>query len=266
MDTGNDSALIRARVSARLAAGCDARVFSIDIQGKRVWVKQTEAVRVTVWHKLMTVGYRLLRHPLLVPTVSDGGPEGLEAECRRLEKLASCSVPVPHVLATGDGWIALEDVGEALENVLRDPATRPDMAAQILAHASAALAKLHCNGRWHGKPTLKDIAWNPQHGIYFLDFEEDLASAYSARQERYLRDFLLYLYSLHRVLGENPDLIHSAVDSYREAAPPAVVRAAAGMGRQLYLLAMPMKLLHPVLGRDARAIMACLDTLRNLPR
>jgi aminoglycoside phosphotransferase (APT) family kinase protein len=75
------------------------------------------------------------------------GRHDMLRQARIIDALAATGVPVPAVVATGEGepaWFAMELVqGESLEPVLDDPAVAPPLAAARMLRAAETLPALH---------------------------------------------------------------------------------------------------------------------------
>ena len=152
----------------------DQRIFKINHREQAFWIKQSEAAQYRIWHFVGKIAAKLSRNPLLTPTLETSGAKALKAEVARLRRLASLGVSVPDVVAEGSGWIMLKDIGRPLSDWLRDAYVSRQDKCKIVLQASKQLALLHSQGLWHGRPALKDMAYDGQ-SFGLLDFEEDPA-------------------------------------------------------------------------------------------
>ena len=238
-----------------------ARTFKLVYQQQAYWIKQSQIAHLRIWHWLGAVVAILSRNPLLKPTVATGGPEALKAEASRLRKLAALGVSVPQIVAEGEDWIMLNDIGSPLTGWIRDPEVSREDKRTIVKQASEQLALLHSQGLWHGRPALRDMAYDGQ-SFGFLDFEEDPGCILTPAQCM-MRDALLYFHSLHRYLADDRAMILEAIESYRKLAPDSTWSNTLSFAKQVWLIYGLLALLHRYLGKDAKYAYKTLKTLRK---
>ncbi|WP_104155347.1 lipopolysaccharide kinase InaA family protein [Pokkaliibacter plantistimulans] len=239
------------------------RVFAVEWKGRKVWVKQSEQHIQSVWHKLGDVVASITSNPLFTSTVSEGGVAALKDEIRRLQALRAKGVAVPAVLASGDDWFAIEDAGIALHHILQGKQHKYSASEQqeILQQAAYALAKLHHNGRWHGRPALRDILWNG-FNIVFIDFEEDLAAKINPL-DCMVRDLFLLIHGLYRYLPEDSTLVMDVWRTYQRNAPRDVWLATCHLAGRMGWIFQAARLLKGVGGHDVKQTYATLKFLRK---
>ncbi|WP_374631062.1 hypothetical protein [Ferrovibrio sp.] len=188
------SAALQAAIRS-LGATARERVFSLEHDGRRLWVKRPGLPRLRS-SVLMQRGLALLTGlAMLKPARQSAGQAGLRAEAEALQKLAADGWPVPPVLALTDAWLLLGDAGESVESLLgreNDPAQRRG----LIEACADLLSRLHAGGHWHGGAQIRNFSWTDgKPGL--LDLEDhDLPGMTQA--QRQARDLLLFLYSLTR--------------------------------------------------------------------
>ncbi|MEE2001457.1 lipopolysaccharide kinase InaA family protein [Alkalimonas sp. MEB108] len=237
------------------------RTFSCKLDGRVVWVKRTETNTAPRWRWLSALLAKINRNPLYIPTHAPAGAAAIADEARRLRHLAALGVPVPEVIAAEDDWIALADAGTSLKDWLRDPGRSEHEKSLVLNEAAIALARLHQNGRWHGRPALRDMAWDGER-ICFLDFEEDPARVLSQEQCQ-MRDLLVFVHGLYRYLPAQSPLIAQAICNYKAQAPERIWQQSVQLVDSMWVVYRLSQLLAPFAGKDVRQAYYALRFLRS---
>ena len=112
------------------------------------------------------------------------------------------------MIAYGDTFLIISDVGAAVNEIIEKE--RNDLQKiNILKKCSEALANLHEINLIHGRPAIRDMAWDGKK-ISFLDFEamklkQDL-------QKQKVLDLLIFVYELFRC----PDVKDAWIDEILE--------------------------------------------------
>lgn len=251
---------LRTLVHARLEES-GARVFSVTYEGRKIWVKRVVPDAVNRWHRLQKalgciIPIRLLRH------TSDGtGQASLDREAVIIERLRRRGAVVPDIVARGDGWIALSDLGPSLQQRL-DEARNQDEAMQLSLSGAWALLRLQRSGGWHGNAQARNLAGDPDK-LGFLDFEEDVGAKLGAESAQ-IRDWFLYLCSLYKTEKRFPGLLSALIARLEAAFPPHVYTA---LLRIRLCGTVPALLLRPFgdqLGRDVRQTLALWHALGEI--
>ncbi len=236
------------------------RTFSCQFEGRKVWVKRAEFVQPR-WSWVGKLLSRFNKNPLFIPTQAAAGPEAIVDEAKRLRYLSALDVPVPELIAAEDDWLALADAGPSLKSWLLAAATSDSEKKQLLLAAAEALAALHQSGRWHGRPALRDMAWDGKQ-IRFLDFEEDPGRVMTPAQCQ-VRDLLVFVHGLYRYLPANSPIIADTIARYKQLAPMAVWQQSVQLVDNMWLLYRLTQLLAPVAGKDVRQAYYALRILRS---
>lgn len=221
----------------------DGRIATLMLGGGRVWVKYGGKDYRNGFQRIIDRigGFRHTLPP---------GRLRLYREVTHIRLLSRMGLCVPRVVAVGRDYIALSDIGETIETLLRP---LPDAAsrAPYLQAAASSLGILHRKGGWHGNAKLRNFTWDGrQAGM--IDFEES-GSIWPLFYKQ-AKDVFMLIGSMHKF---DPDgaLITLMLDSYRQqrCLMPLYVSACALL--PLYLLLWPLR---KVLGRDVR------ETVRTL--
>jgi tRNA A-37 threonylcarbamoyl transferase component Bud32 len=237
----------------------DRRTFSFVYDGKKLWVKQPERGEENFWHHLLSLFSKLLNNNFFRPTVVTDSKASLAYEAKRLKVMKTNGIPVPDVLLESDDYIVLEDTGRVLSDLLNDSSFPLQEKEKIMVQLSSALASMHNKGFYHSRPALRDISYK-EGEIYFMDFEENLENTLSTN-EAIIRDGFLYVHTLYRKL-HNPDLILIGLKNYHSSLQTDLWDNLIREGKR-YRITYTLRLLRPILGKDAIAIYRTLTYFRN---
>lgn len=238
--------------------GVGARSVPFDWQGRRYWIKIALQEQTNNWHRFQNLFAGLLRCSMLRATVSSAMDDGLNAEARRLKKVAERGVRVPRVVARQPGWILLDDIGK---NLFEQVQQHQDKQA-FLIKAAHAVAKLHQAGGWHGTGQLRDMILCPDGEIGFIDFEENVGEAMEVCAAQ-ARDLLRFLISSVRFDAGDGVLLCQIMQAYRQTAPQDVwphIHHAMWCATPIAVLLRPFR---KKLGRDLRHALLVIETLKN---
>lgn len=151
------------------------RVCRVEAAGRAVWLKQAERLNLR---------WRLQK----------GDPQrSLVAEWRGLRDLGNRGLPVARLVAAGPGFLATDEAGVSVADLLATTATREESRESMLMSAGQALAALHAEGVAHGRPALRDICWDGARAR-FIDLEQYRPGP--AAPGRMARDLLVLLHSV----------------------------------------------------------------------
>jgi uncharacterized protein HI_1326 len=232
----------KAHVQTLLQEHRGERVFCFEHLGKTFWLKQPEQLR-GVWLLLKP-------HP----------KQAFLEEREILQQLNALDAPVPKLCDFGDDYMVLEDAGVTLNNWLNNDKLTWPQKEVILQTAIRALIALHQQGIIHGRPAVRDIAWQDGE-IRFMDFESHSKS----QNIHWLisRDILAFLDSLCREKALNDEQLDNLFAYYRTHCPTeywADMQAYVGKFRWLYYLLLPFK---PIARTDLLAIYRLFEHLKK---
>ncbi|WP_019552676.1 BUD32 family EKC/KEOPS complex subunit [Propionispira raffinosivorans] len=234
------------------------RVSAFEWQGHKIWIKQAEKVKYSIWLRVAKWLSRLIKNPLISPTLEIDGLKALKIEAKRLKFLCTQGVFVPQLLAQGKDWIAISDTGKPVRELLQSNKVKINTKMHILQSTSRALAEMHLKNLYHGRPALKDFTWDGEK-VGFLDFEENSGSILSI-QQCMVRDVLIYIHSLFREVG-SVRLIYLAILSYRKYASQLIWKCVLQEAADLKFLYFLLRYTYPYMGTDAKNIYRTLHAL-----
>lgn len=116
------------------------RVFPIEVDGRKYWVKRIRKNLPNPVGKLL--------HQLTKLVARKDFDALASHEIQSLNKLRRCGFLTPQIVFRNEHYLVLSDIGPSLEAVLT-LASREDRFA-VIAKAAETLRKLHDAGRWHG--------------------------------------------------------------------------------------------------------------------
>ncbi len=234
----------------RLAATARARVFCLDFEGRRYWVKRQGQPRL----RSSLLMQRILALVFGLDALKPARSGRLADEAAALRHLHAGGWPVPEVITATPNRLVLGDGGSGIENLLN---AEPDAARRraLIEACADLLLRLHAAGEWHGGAQIRNFSWRDG-APGLLDLEDhDLPGMNLA--ERQARDCLLLLYSLTRY-DKNPavPLLAPLAQRLVQGASPAVRAEIARLHRRL---GAPIRLARPFAhkaGRDVRQALA----------
>lgn len=152
-----------------LARSPGRRITSINISGRRVWIKRYDIEPLTLPKRL-----HWFLSPILYPVFLRGsepafGEAGVERECSKMAAFRAAGFAVPEVIYRSGATLILSDVSPILTQQLFG--APEEEKRESLAKLFSALGRVHGAGLVHGRPHLRDVS--VQNGeICFFDFEE----------------------------------------------------------------------------------------------
>jgi len=185
-------------------------VVSMNVEGQKVWFKQSGPEKIGLkgcFKKALTA---FIPIPTLRPTYYCSQQESFENEISRINTLANMGVPVPYVLKRTENWIALTDLGETFDNLIKKSKTE-DEKINLIQKATLGLAQLHTRGQYHGRGVLRDIILTPEGKVGFIDFEENPPGPLIFKQAR---DLLMHLYSVAEY-SDDLKFMQTAMQTYQ---------------------------------------------------
>ncbi len=171
------------------------RIGRLEHDGATYWVKKEEK---------LSLRYRLQK----------GDPHrAFKADRTAMQALADQGVPVPRVVAEGDGYFVMEDCGRPLSQMLCDRAPTDDTLAAFAA-AGRVLAETHAKHLSHGRPSIKDMCWQDGQ-LTLLDFERNAQKRNTPKG--HMQDLIVFVHSCFAFAGEDRPEITAAISAYRAA-------------------------------------------------
>ncbi|MGC7589334.1 protein kinase family protein [Bisgaard Taxon 46] len=151
------------------------RIHSFEYGGHLFWLKQPEVLG-TSWR-------------LIKPNPN----KAFQNEINTLINFAKSGAPVPQLLLTGEDFLVLKDAGPTLADWVENPAVPENEKQHILSEGLKALLALHQKGLVHGRPAIRDMAWNGKQ-IRFIDLE----THHEASAQKQVYDLVIFIHSLCR--------------------------------------------------------------------
>ncbi|OOF70522.1 RIO1 family regulatory kinase/ATPase [Rodentibacter caecimuris] len=235
--------LFKTQVEALRSRHQGIRVFSFEFEGKRFWLKQPEKLR----------GVECLLKP--------NPKKAFAEELHILQELMKRQAPVPNVVCIGQDYFVTEDVGLTSSQLCDLKNITDEQRIQILSDCAVALISLHQQGIVHGRPAMRDIAW--QDGVVkFMDFE----SRSKSHNQNWLisRDMLVFLHSLCREKSVSDNVLQQVFNFYRMNCPKSYWENMLDYVyklRWVYYLLLPFK---PIAKKDLVAVYRLFEQLKPL--
>ena len=240
------------------------RIFSFVYGGKKIWVKRAEKVRHAFWLRLARAISLELSLGILQPGANPDGRKAIRFERGRLERLKRRGIYVPTIFAVGDDWSALIDCGDNVADLVRNCDLSFTLKKNILTSAAENLAKLHGLRLHHGRPALKDMAWNGQETA-LLDFEDGIIIGITC-DKCIMRDVLIFVQSIFKEAGNDArELAEDTFARYKQLQPDYAARAQAYFG-SFTVLYLCLRLFLRYMGKDLESVYQTLLFFREYDR
>ncbi|TVP16015.1 lipopolysaccharide kinase InaA family protein [Shewanella sp. KCT] len=208
------------------------RIVSFEHQGRKYWLKQSER---------LTGAMRWLKSQ---PQAA------LQLEISTLTQLAKRGAPVPELVASGEAFLVVADVGMPVNGWLNADISEAEKL-KILQDSATGLAHLHLKGLAHGRPALRDICWE-EGDVAFIDFEANQQDSDMHRQQ--IRDLLVYIHSLYRYIGPHPEIAEPVIAAYRAAGGESLWQASKQEMAKWQWLNYLIAPLRSIGGKDLRPV------------
>ncbi|QOG11935.1 hypothetical protein [Arcobacter sp. FWKO B] len=238
-----------------------SRTFNLVYEGEKIWIKLPALGEANIWHKVLSLFYKITKNPLLAPTVVTNPKESLAYEASKLQKLTTLNINVPKVILADEEFLALSDCGTPLSLIINSEKYSFEEKATIMRKLSLSLANMHNLGIYHSRPALRDITYHNGE-IYFMDFEENLEKVLDT-QNAINRDVLIYIHSLYRKVSDQK-LIYIALDTYKKNISSIIWTEISKEAQKYNILHFILKIIYTFSGKDARAIFQTLNYLRDI--
>lgn len=248
------------KVAAALRLNTE-RVFAIQWQGDRFWIKQPVTARKTIWHGLSAWVARLTDNPLFMPTVSKCALSALDYEIKHISRLHKKGASVPVIVAKDHGWFATADHGITLQKLFKRADLPDDNLDNIVVKAGITLAELHHLRDWHGRPALRDMLWDGEK-VTLIDFEENPAQHLSTVQCM-SRDIFLFMHGVLRFYPLESPVVTTLWSKYCQIAPKPVIAEAVALANNMTWLYWLSRLCVRFTGNDVRQTYTTLAFFGN---
>lgn len=126
-------------------------------------------------------------------------------------RLVNSRVPLaPAIVLTGPDYFVMKASGRPLQRIVKE---YPEDADEAYYKAGEALARLHSFGLHHGRPALRDIAWDHvTRAITFLDWENEMQFFHVDAR---VLDLFLFIHSYFREGWPGNHLLDQAMEGYQ---------------------------------------------------
>lgn len=185
----------RADIDAQVAALRQAgrHIQKVQWQGQPAWLKLSLPQPPAWRYQLMAGMARLLQHPAMQPVRPHGGASGIRNEAGRLNALAHAGLRAPRLLAQGEHWLLISDIGHnTLETLIRH--SDPAMQQEYWRRGADYIQQTHQAGQYLSQAFARNLVWSPEQGPGAIDFEDDPISTMTLAQAQ-IRDWLPYFFS-----------------------------------------------------------------------
>ena len=117
----------------------------------------------------------------------------------------------PKIVLLDEDFFVMENVGKTLQRVAKEEAYA-DVRIEAFTKAGESLARLHTLGLHHGRPALRDIAYDREgHTITLLDWENEKKFIHAPAA---VLDLFLFIHSCFREEWSDNTLLDAALRGY----------------------------------------------------
>ncbi|MGF7454103.1 protein kinase family protein [Pasteurella bettyae] len=240
--TADEQAMFAQHVEKLLQEHRNERIFRFEFNHQLYWIKQPEVLH-GIWKILKP-------HP----------KQAFQNELNLLKELNAKHAPVPTLMLSGDNFFVLKDVGLTINQWVEnaDLGLEIEEQNQILSDAVHGLTELHRRNLIHGRPALRDIAWEKGQ-IIFMDFE---AQSHSQNLEwKKMRDILIFIHGVCRTKSLSNEQIQYVINTCSVCCEPQLWQQVLNFvekSRCLYYVLLPFK---PIARMDLIAIYRLFENM-----
>ncbi|WP_424402839.1 protein kinase family protein [Pasteurella sp. PK-2025] len=216
------------------------RIHHFEYHGQYFWIKQPE---------VLSLGWRLLKpYP----------EQAFQNEMKTLKSFAQLAAPVPKLLISRPDFFVLEDAGPTLADWMENPSISLQKKQQILSEGVKALVALHHQGLAHGRPAIRDMAWNGEQ-IRFIDLENHMEN----QPTKQIQDVMIFMHSLCRSKVISDQEVKRVIAELAQQSAPNIWQQVIVQLRKyrfIYYLLLPFK---PIAKTDLIAIYRLFENMSD---
>lgn len=232
-------------------------IFSLYINGKKVWIKKARAKGISKLHKFF---YKIAPLDILSPGERMGSKEALRYEVEKISRLKKKGINVPNILHVEDSFFIMEDLGENLHEILREEESL-SATCRYIDLSMGELCKIHSLGEYHGGSQTRNFAYKKDK-IYILDFEENFSQDINIDTLKF-RDLLLYLLSFTKIKDKDINYNY-IIDRYISLTGNKTIKdKLLSLAKKTTLISKvgEIKFINKYLGSDLRNFISLVSTI-----
>ena len=168
----------------------DAEVFSVNYNGKKVWIKRARATSSSKIHKIL---YKIFKFESLTPVEDKSSVEAVFFESTKLIKFKEKGIPTPLVLAYNSEYMVLEDCGRMVNSFIRKRDISKEKMDFYINNMLELLCLIHNKNEYHGGAQARNFTFL-ENKFYVIDLEDSFDKSNISFLQ--FRDFLFFLLSL----------------------------------------------------------------------
>lgn len=201
------------------------RIEKLKGKSGNYWLKKTAPARGVFRYHALNLFSWVLRLPLLKAVPQPGGELAIANELQRLTALKDAGVLVPEVLAHDKNWLLIEDIGQSIVKVMKQPDT-PQLERQVLFQQCLdAIKTLHHNKQYLSQGFVRNMLLSETtQQVAFIDFEDDPLEVMSL-VEAQARDLLLLVNSTARFFINDQVFFQQAIQSFLQNHDKGMIKA-----------------------------------------
>ncbi len=236
------------------------KVFRLEHQGETVWLKKAERKQRKLLLNMMGRISSWMEAPLLTPAKKYGRRDSIQYEIKHIKMLEKINVRVPKVLARGDEWLILSDMGSLASSYFKNKQRTPKEIELGYQSIFNEISKLHKSGGYLSQAFVRNITFldNDISKVGFIDFEDNPLTV-STVEEAQAKDLLYFTSSMARFFISNADAFKDITNQFVSQYDKNTIQLLTDTRRKLsWILKLPYK---ENLGKDYQKLKLFIEAM-----
>ncbi len=246
----------------RTAMDSAARIERIANDQGSFWLKKAAPARGVFRYHALNLFSRLLRLPLLKAVPQPGGNAAIDNEVKRIQQLASNGILVPQIVAHGDSWLLIKDVGASIIREMKQNNTSQTRRQELIKVCLEAIKALHLKGQYLSQGFIRNMLLDESgKQVAFIDFEDDPLTVMNLAEAQ-ARDVLLLVNSTARFFVDDSAFFSTSIQQFIQGHDANMVSALRTTANRMQWIAkVPFQ---GLLGHDYQKLKVGILALKDL--
>lgn len=234
------------------------KVHKIIFEGRTLWLKKAEKKQRTLLLNITAKISGWMKAPLLTPAKKYGPEDSINYEVEHLNTLSDLGFNVPEVIAKGDDWLLISDMGRNASGYFKNKERTSAEIETAYASILAEMSKLHSKGGFLSQAFVRNVTFINEdiNKVGFIDFEDNPLTVSTAKQA-IAKDLLYFTSSMARFFIQNSEAFKAITNEYLCQYDPEVIELFKATRQKLeWILKLPFK---DKLGKDYKKLKVFLE-------
>lgn len=239
------------------------RVVKLSTASGDFWLKKAAPARGIFRYHALNLFSWLLRLPLLKAVPQPGGTAAIANEVKRIQTLTAAGVPVAPLVAHGDDWLLIKDVGTSIIRVMKNTETEQTHRQALFSACLQAIKAVHQQGQYLSQAFIRNLLLQDPAllTVAFIDFEDDPLTVMTVAEAQ-ARDVLLLVNSTARFFVQDQAFFHAAIEQFMQGHDSAMIDALrTTANRMQWITRVPFQ---GLLGHDYQKLKVGILALKDL--